>query len=187
VGGESALAETAATEAESASVIAETSGAAEVSAPEAIEALGRDGADVAEDSATEAGENVRYSQGSGNSAGGDSLIPGEETLQAALRDPALYGTELTATPKFNPALGSSILGRAIGNGALDGTTEIGPAAFSSRAELIQTIVHEEMHLRLDVRTMAGSQRAIQIQSSLSTEEDYVESVAQRFWQMYGRR
>jgi hypothetical protein len=33
----------------------------------------------------------------------------------------------------------------------------------------------------------GSQRAIQIQSSVDSEEAYVESVAQRYWRMFGGR
>ena len=125
---------------------------------------------------------ARFSRVGG--AAGDFLVPGEATLQAALRDPALYGTRLTTTPTFNPALDS--LGRVIGRG-LNASVEIGSGAFSSRGNLIQTIIHEEAHIRLDLRAARGSQRAIGIQRTLSAEEAYVEAVAQRFWQRYGGR
>jgi hypothetical protein len=125
---------------------------------------------------------ARFSRVGG--AAGDFLVPGEATLQAGLRDPALYGTRLTTTPTFNPALHS--LGRVTGRG-LNASVDIGPGAFSSRGNLIQTIIHEETHIRLDLRAAQGSQRAIRIQSTLTAEEAYVEAVAQRFWQRYGGR
>lgn len=50
----------------------------------------------------ETGAAMRYSRAGG--ASGDFMIPGEGALQAGLQDPALYGTRLTTTPTFNPAL-----------------------------------------------------------------------------------
>ena len=70
---------------------------------------------------------------------------------------------------------------------LNASVEIGPSAFSDRGNLIQTIIHEETHIRLDLRAAQGSQRAIGIQSTLSSEEAYAEAVAQRFWQRFGGR
>lgn len=125
---------------------------------------------------------ARFSRVGG--AAGDFLVPGEATLQAGLRDPALYGTRLTTTPTFNAAL--ERLGQVTGRG-LNASVEIGPGAFSSRGNLIQTIIHEEAHIRLDLRAAQGSQRAIGIQSTLAAEEAYVEAVAQRFWQRFGGR
>ena len=128
------------------------------------------------------GTAVRFSRAGG--ATGDFLIPGEDALQAGLRDPVLYGTRLTTTPTFNPALAEN--GLTTGR-ALNASVEIGPSAFSDRGNLIQTIIHEETHIRLDLRTAQGSQRAIGIQSTLSSEEAYAEAVAQRFWQRFGGR
>jgi RHS repeat-associated protein len=125
---------------------------------------------------------ARFSRVGG--AAGDFLVPGEATLQAGLRDPALYGTRLTTTPTFNAAL--EPLGQVTGRG-LNASVEIGPGAFSSRGNLIQTIIHEETHIRLDLRAVQGSQRALGIQSTITAEEAYVEAVAQRFWQRYGGR
>jgi RHS repeat-associated protein len=125
---------------------------------------------------------VRFSRVGG--ADGDFLAPNEETLQAALRDPAMYGTRLTTTPIFNSALDP--MGQVTGRG-LNASVKIGPNAFGSRADLIQTIIHEETHIRLDLRAAQNSQRAIGIQSSLGSEESYVEGVAQRYWRMYGGR
>ena len=115
---------------------------------------------------------------------GDFLFPGEETLQEGLRDPTLYKVRLTTMPIFSPFL--ETLGRVTGRG-LNTAVEIGPAAFSSRQNLIETIIHEETHIRLDLRSIRGSLKATKIQSELDTEEFYVESVAQRFWRMYGKR
>ena len=130
-----------------------------------------------------AAEGARFSRIGG--AAGDFLVPGEGTLQAALQDPAMYGTRLTTMPTFNPTL--TDLGVTRGSG-LNASVEIGPAAFSSRENLIQTIIHEETHIRLDLRAAQGSQRAIGIQSDLfNLEEPYVESVAQRYWRMSGGR
>lgn len=125
---------------------------------------------------------MRFSRAGG--AGGDFLIPGEDALQAGLRDPALYGTRLTTTPTFNPALADN--GLTIGKG-LGARVQIGPSAFSSRQQLIETIIHEETHIRLDLRTAAGSYRSGLIQSSRALEEDYVESVAQRYFRRFGDR
>jgi hypothetical protein len=98
-------------------------------------------------------------------AAGDFLTPGEDTLQAAFQDPSMYGTRLTTTPTFNASLDPALNGRVLGSG-LDSSVEIGPTAFSSREDLIQTIIHEETHIRLDLRAAQGSQRAIGIQSDL---------------------
>jgi hypothetical protein len=131
-----------------------------------------------------AAEGARFSRVGG--AAGDFLVPGEGTLQAALQDPAMYGTRLTTTPTFNAGLDPALYGRTLGSG-LNASVEIGPTAFSSRGNRIQTIIHEETHIRLDLRAAQGSQRAIGIQGSLTSEEAYVESVAQRYWRMYGGR
>ena len=48
--------------------------------------------------------------------------------------------------------------------------------------LIESVVQA-----VDLRAAQGSQRAIGIQGTLSAEEAYVESVAQRYWRMYGGR
>ena len=125
---------------------------------------------------------LRFSRAGG--ASGDFLIAGEDALQAGLRDPALYGTPLTTTPTFNPALADN--GLTIGEG-LGARVQIGPSAFSSRQQLIETIIHEETHIRLDLRTAAGSYRSGLIQSARVLEEDYVESVAQRYFRRFGDR
>src|SRR5207248_2249993 len=101
------------------------------------------------------GTAMRFSPAGG--ASGDFLIPGEDALEAGLHDPALYGTRLTTTPTFNPGLAEN--GLTTGRG-LNASVEIGPSAFSDPGNLIQTIIHEETHIRLDLRAAQGSQRAI---------------------------
>lgn len=124
---------------------------------------------------------VRYSRAGGSSG---IMFASEDTLQAGLRDPALYGVRLTKTPTFNPSLAENGLTRGVGNGA---SVEIGLAAFSSRQNLIETIVHEETHIRLELRTMRGSHRSDLNQSSRFTVEAYVERVAERFRRRFGGR
>jgi len=101
-----------------------------------------------------ASSTMRFSRVGG--AGGEFLSASEGTLQAGLRDPSLYGTRWTTTPTFNPALSDN--GLAIGEG-LGARVEIGPSAFSSRQNLIETLIHEETHIRLDLRTAAGGYRS----------------------------
>lgn len=106
-------------------------------------------------------------------------------LKAALNDTSLAGTRLLSAPTFNPSLVSS-LGITRGQ-RLTASIEIGPYALSSRANTVQTIVHEEMHVRLDLRSARGSNRALRTQSNLDVEENYVEAVARRFWDLKSRR
>lgn len=140
-------------------------------------ALGQNDAEfVATNSST-----LRFRNSTG---GGRSIFASQDALDNALLDPALYGTRLTTTPTFNPSLFDD--GLTIGLG-LDARVEIGPSAFSSRENLLRTIIHEEAHMRLDIRAANGSHRADLLQSARILEEDYVERVAERFVRMFGPR
>jgi hypothetical protein len=94
-------------------------------------------------------------------------------------DPALANVKLTYPPRYAGRL------RACGRATLEepglpGYTSIGRPSLVSRRELVDTIIHEELHHRLWKRAMNGSQRAWRRIADLAVEEEYVEAVTYRF-------
>lgn len=84
-------------------------------------------------------------------------------------DPALKRVNLTEYPTYNPNL------RPLGQATLQrggSFSEIGPRAFSSRSEIIDTIIHEDLHIRLFNRN--------KVFDSIDAEEAYIRSVTERF-------
>ncbi len=113
-----------------------------------------------------------YKKGFGPWAKGSQLLIDE----AIAYDPAISNVQFTVRPEYSPrlmvAFGKTILKR----GEVP-RVRIGPMAFVSRQELIDTLIHEEMHVRIALRE---SFRAHLLRSELVLEENYVERVTQRF-------
>jgi hypothetical protein len=94
-------------------------------------------------------------------------------------DPALANVTLSYPPRYASRL--KAYGRAIlEEPGLPGYTSIGRASLVSRRELVDTIIHEEVHHRLWRRASDGSRRAWRKITDLDIEEDYVEEVVGRF-------
>jgi hypothetical protein len=86
----------------------------------------------------------------------------------------LSNTRLSFAPEYNPAIKFPEMGRALPQTY----TQIGPAAIEGgRAEVLKTIVHEEMHHRLWSRYGTAF--------NVEQVETFVEDVAQRFARMKG--
>jgi len=94
-------------------------------------------------------------------------------------DFALANVKLSYPPRYASRLRA--YGRAtIEEPGLPGSTSIGRASLVSPRELVDTIIHEELHHRLWTRAMRGSQRAWRKIADLAVEEEYVEEVTRRF-------
>jgi hypothetical protein len=99
-------------------------------------------------------------------------------------DEHLSNVELTYHPKYNGRLKD--FGRA--TLSLDATrrkTTIGRKALINIREMVDTIVHEELHHRLWDRWLRGSKRAEDIIEDIDYEELYIEDVVRRFLRMKG--
>src|SRR5262245_5904799 len=94
-------------------------------------------------------------------------------------DPVLWHVRLTCRPRYPGRL--LMFGQATharyGRPAL---TTIGRRSLVSRGELLDTIIHEELHHRLWRRAQRGCTKAVNLVLDLENEEDYVIAVAQRF-------
>jgi hypothetical protein len=127
-------------------------------------------------------EEVRFSKRKSTAA--KSLVPSQETLEAILKDPALARTRLSIKPIFSPFVSPDKLGwvqvKRRGEAL---SVVVGPSSFSSKAEVIKTIIHEEAHMRVDMRTVRRCPRVLRLTTG-EAEDAYVESVAQRFWRMH---
>jgi hypothetical protein len=94
-------------------------------------------------------------------------------------DPALANVRLSYPPQYASRL--KAYGRVtLEESGLPGHTSIGRPSLVSRRELVDTIIHEEMHHRLWRRAMNGSRSAWRNIADLAVEEDYVEEVTRRF-------
>ena len=94
-------------------------------------------------------------------------------------DPALANVRLSYPPQYLSRLKS--YGRAtLEEPGLPGHTSIGRPSLVSRRELVDTIIHEEVHHRLWRKAMDGSRRAWAKIADLAVEEQYVEEVTFRF-------
>ncbi|RKI37803.1 hypothetical protein D7Y27_24905 [Corallococcus sp. AB004] len=89
--------------------------------------------------------------------------------------------EFTFKPTYDPRLQSS------GKAKLGYASLIGEKALVRDSELFKTLAHEEMHQRLWRRLERGSERAKKLTETLDIEEDYVESVAVRYYRMWSRK
>ncbi len=97
---------------------------------------------------------------------------------------ALKNVRLSHPPKYSSQL--SHFGLAIrtpsGSGA---RTLIGRKSLVSRAELIDTIIHEELHHRIWKRAMRGLEKDMMRIGNRTIEEAYVEAATNRFMRMKG--
>jgi hypothetical protein len=99
-------------------------------------------------------------------------------------DAAFANVKLVYRPRYSGRL--RVFGRAIfAEFGLLGYTTIGRRSLISRAELIDTIIHEEVHHRLWLRGKRGAAAALRLLSDPSAEEDYVEAIASRFLKRKG--
>jgi len=78
-------------------------------------------------------------------------------------------------------------GRATLSFSNPGRTTIGKRSLINTNEMIDTIVHEELHHRLWQRFLRGSKRAESIIDDIDYEELYVEEVVNRYMRMRGFR
>ena len=90
------------------------------------------------------------------------------------KDSVLKNVNLTEYPIFNPSLKSLGEVKLMRGGS---SSQIGPRAFSSRSEIIDTILHEDLHIRLFNRNRTFD--------SIDAEEAYIEAVTERFRKMKG--
>ncbi len=125
--------------------------------------------------AENAGARVSFKMG-GDGVGG----LGSQTLVDDVMRYDLAKLKLSAYPTYNPKL--STLGRAEIRG-VDMSSQVGPQAFTSRSELVGTIVHEEAHLRFGVRSTNWQNARI---SKWGSEEAYIQAVELRYLKMTGR-
>ncbi len=93
-------------------------------------------------------------------------------------DPKFKGVKLTVYPKYDPKLADYGITRGGGPGTIP-EVRLGPKSFRSRNELMDSIVHEELHVRDIYRACRGSEKALQRLVD-SAGEDLVEDVARRF-------
>jgi hypothetical protein len=94
-------------------------------------------------------------------------------------DPALSNVELSYAPRYSGRL--LAYGQAsLEETGLPGYTSIGRPSLASRRELLDTIIHEEVHHRLWQRMQGGGVRAWNKIADPVLEEAYVEDVAYRF-------
>jgi hypothetical protein len=107
-------------------------------------------------------------------------VRGSQTLVNDVVQYDLANLKLSAYPTYNPSL--TTLGRAEIKG-IDMMSQVGPKAFTSRSELVGTIIHEEAHLRFGVRGLEWQNARI---LTWGTEEAYIQAVELRYLQMTGR-
>jgi len=107
--------------------------------------------------------------------------PGSAELEKILNDPALQNVDLTFKPIYDPDL--EVFGRKMGKPGR--IVLIGPKSFVSRREVIDTIIHEEVHVRLDYRNTGNSMRAKSKTCNRFCEDNYCRRIAERFTQMKG--
>jgi YD repeat-containing protein len=109
------------------------------------------------------------------------LRPSQTLLNYVVKkDPALWGVRLRTKPVFDP--NETVCGRAtIG----DLRSTIGPRAFANRNELLDTVIHEEAHIRDFMagygRNPAAVRPILRLQTE-SIEERWAADVASRFLQ-----
>jgi hypothetical protein len=116
------------------------------------------------------------------SAGGRYRHPQEWIDCVIETDSALTNVKLSYPPRYSSRLGA--YGRATLEGpGTPGHTTIGRPSLVSRRELLDTILHEEVHHRLWRRAKDGNIRAWNKIADLAVEEAYVEEVAYRFMRL----
>jgi RHS repeat-associated protein len=117
---------------------------------------------------------------------GPSASGSQEILDEVIAsDPALQNVELSVQPQYNPNL-LNAMGKTTRGGGLPTEVEIGPKSFVSQDELVDTIVHEELHVRTFDRAMAGSETALDRVLDPAAEEAWVRAVTARFLGFFGR-
>ncbi len=94
-------------------------------------------------------------------------------------DPALRNVRLTYPPRYSGRLKDYGQAR-LAIPTRPGYTAIGRASLISRRELLDTIIHEELHHRLERRAQARSLRAWRKTADPVQEEAYVEFIVYRF-------
>ncbi len=116
----------------------------------------------------------------------DPLPMGQDVLDDFVKtDPALQGLNLRVKPTFDPSLADDLYGQATRYTAIDLESAISPKTFRNRRQLVGTIAHEDLHLRIGQRIDRGSQRAFDLRRS-GNEEAYVIEVERRFLEMQRR-
>jgi hypothetical protein len=105
---------------------------------------------------------------------------GQDVLNHVVaNDAALQNVRLSVAPTFTPYLGENVLGQATRYTAIDMENQISSLAFRSRSDLIGTIAHEEMHLRIFQGAAEGNTRYMNLLNS-GADEAYVRAVEARF-------
>lgn len=100
----------------------------------------------------------------------------------AFIDDFLKRTEMNFETKFHPTFDKKL--QSSGKAKIGEASLIGERALVRDSELFKTIAHEELHQRLAQRATRGSERAQKLREVLDVEEDYVESVAVRYYKKY---
>jgi hypothetical protein len=122
---------------------------------------------------------VRLTSGLDLSGGGRYRNPQAWIDTVTETDPALSNVELSYPPRYSGRLNA--LGQAtLEQPGVAGYTRIGRNSLVSRRELVDTIIHEEIHHRLWGRAQEGSVRAWNIIADIDVEEAYVVEVTSRF-------
>lgn len=98
-------------------------------------------------------------------------------------DPALQNVEFSVAPRLNRTLvDKGMTTRGIN---IRTQVDIGPSSFRNRDELVNTLVHEELHVRIFERALRGRQSDINRVMNESLEESHVQRAVERFLGRHG--
>ncbi len=98
-------------------------------------------------------------------------------------DPRLKGVKLTVHPKYNHMLDD--YARTLREVGVVPEVEIGPISFTSRTELVNSIIHEELHVRQFYGASRGSRMATERYLTEGAEEVWVKAATRRFMNWKG--
>jgi hypothetical protein len=105
----------------------------------------------------------------------DYVVANDAALQNVVFScPLRYSSRLKA-------FGMAVLGER----GKSGKTLVGRSSLASRVELIDTLIHEELHHRIWKRALRGREQDIIRISDLALEESHVEAVTARFMRTKG--
>lgn len=89
------------------------------------------------------------------------------------------GVKLTAKPTYVADLGRGRFGNSEFVGSVTPVSRIANPAFANTRELLDTIVHEELHLRIGKRILRGDEKWLRLRVG-GKEEEYVQRVIERY-------
>jgi RHS repeat-associated protein len=104
-----------------------------------------------------------------------SQLPIDEIIA---RHPALRGIRFTVYPQYDPGL--PFFGTTARGGGQAPQIMIGPKSFISQSELVDTLVHEELHVRIYLRGLRGSRSALAMLVDEEMEHAWIGRVLDRF-------